>query len=302
MEELKDPWHNNDDYRFSHTGKWLTDAWDYPRNRTYKSLERLVANNKLPRVMVFSGPTGSRKTITAYQIACAVSCEKYDARTHVPCGDCATCKYILTGKGNWHRGSLFEINGASPDGSSDALKSIDEAFRWTMSYVKQEGDASYPSIVFIDEAHRMTEGHRDTLLKLSEKWCKGVIILATTRADLLTVKGSSDDGNPLLNRSEVFQFGYPTAQECVNGVDRAAKQENLCLAVGVAEWIVAFSARCPRTCLGVLYRLSNHGANLDAKAVIEEYGVDSWKRFLEQKTNAAKNLADNKDPYKPDLS
>jgi len=174
---------------------------------------------------------------------------------------------------------------------------INNAYEHTMAYrSSKSGDSSRGFVVFIDEAHRLTPGHREVLLKKSEKWAGANIVLATTRLDKLGVPGESEEGNPLLSRADVFQFAYPTEAECVVGLINAASTVSLKLDSNVARWIALRHQFSPRRCLGELYRLSSHGPHIVMDAVEEEHGPDVLSS--PGSTDGGTNVVDN-DPFAP---
>lgn len=273
-------WKNDDDFRMSIVPRWLDQFWDYESNRTYASLMRMVANNRLPRLSIFDGPMGSGKTLAAYGLACSASCPKYDPVSHAPCGTCDVCEHVLLSKDPWFRGALLEIDGAHRDknGNQTASYFINEARSKSESHrTSMVNDPSRKCIVFIDEAHKLTVPVRESLLKQVEQWVGAHIILATTRLDLLAINGMTGEGNPLLSRGDIFRFEYPTESQCLGGLVKAATTVNIILDADVARWIVVRHACCPRDCLGELYRLSNHGSHITRKAVIDEYGLEAWE-------------------------
>lgn len=281
-DDVRHHWRNDDDYRMSLAPAWLDGYWDHPRNPVLRSLIRMVARNRLPRLSVFAGPMGSGKTIAAYHLACAASCDKYDPESHRPCGECTTCQNVLYGKTGLNREGLLEIDAADRDGTgaSTVLTEIGEAFTHTTAWrTSKPGNPKRDYIVFIDEAHRMTPMQREVLLKKVERWPGAHIILATTRLEKLGVDGESKEGNPLVSRAEVFDFTYPTHDECVAGVIKAAKTKGVVVEADVAAWMTHKHERCPRDILGELYRLSTHGSHIKREVVIEEYGAEAWMRW-----------------------
>ncbi len=286
--DLDAHWHNKDDYRMALIPRWLDQFWDHPRNRTYRSLMRMVKRNRLPRFSLFVGPPGSGKTATAYNLGAAATCPSWDRETNRPCGTCRECESVLLSTASGMRGGLIEIDAAdkSDAGGPTVVKHINDAFKHTMAYrTAKGGNPSFRFVVFIDEAHRMTNQQRESLLKMSEQWRGAHLIAATTRLDLLTVTDSTDQINPLLSRAELFEFDYPTPDECVAGLAAAARSVGVVIEPDVAAWVTHKHGCIPRDMLGELYRLSNHGNRIDAAVVIEEYGEESWHKWLPSSDN-----------------
>lgn len=60
---------------------------------------RDILNQKMAHAYIVAGAQGSGKHLVAMQSAAAVACEsKHDATTPIPCGECPSCRKILSGK------------------------------------------------------------------------------------------------------------------------------------------------------------------------------------------------------------
>jgi len=267
-------WFNTGDFRMSMIPTWFDQFWDYPRNPTYRILESMVRNNRLPQLMVFAGPAGGGKTASAYVLGCVTSCEHFDPVTHAPCGHCDLCAKVRLEKVNQCRGAFVEID--CGDRENSGSRPIDDVYRartLTSSYRSSKyGDPGWNYIVFLDEAQRLTATNREALLKLTEKWPGAHVILATTDLNRLDIPGAQDGKNPLLSRATVFHFSYPTPEECVKGLNRTATQVKLELDDGVALWIANKCGCAPRECLGELYMLSNFGLRISMQTIADIYG------------------------------
>lgn len=274
-------WKKPDDLRMAIKPAWFDDFWNCPSSPTLRSLKRSALNGRLPQLSVYHGPPGSGKTLSAYIQACVLSCERVSKDRTTPCGVCPACSVILRGYESWYRRALFEIDAADrdDDGRSTVLKYIDTAMDLTQFRRAGYGARGGKCIVFVDEAHRMSAQQRATLLKKVEQWHNAYLILATTVPEALTVSGDTDTSNPLLSRAELYEFTYPTHEECVNGLTRTAEGVGLQVDAPAAAWMVRKHARAPRNILGELYRLSNHGNLIDATVVVDEYGEEAWLQW-----------------------
>jgi DNA polymerase III gamma/tau subunit len=270
--DLDKHWHSSGDFRTAFVPSWFDEFWDYPRNRIYRNLERMVMNNTLPSFNIFAGPPGSGKTVAAYVLGCVSSCPKWDEVSHRPCGACDECRSVRLFKGDrWRRG-FFEIDGADRSAGRRVIDEVYEAHNTTTGYRHSKGgDPARDFIVFIDEAQRLSPSDREALLKLVEKWCGAHIILATSHLDRLAVPAPEGTRNPLLSRATVFSFSYPTLDECASGILAAGKRARLDVDPEVAKWIARKCDCAPRDCLGELYILSNFGPTISMKNVEETH-------------------------------
>ena len=136
-----------------------------------KPLQGKVAENKVGHAFLFVGPRGCGKTTTARLLAAASNCPNVSA-TGEPCGECATCKGIISGSGAI---GLHELDAASNRGVGDMLDLIN-----TMG----QGSVARKKVYIIDECHMLTKEASNALLKtLEEPPADTLIILATTEAN-----------------------------------------------------------------------------------------------------------------------
>lgn len=284
-----------DDYRMLLKPRWLDEFWDYNSSRTLRTLTRMVKTNRLPQLSVFWGPPGSGKTIAAHCLACWFACEAMGDGAPKPCGECGLCRCVRFGFPQPVKRSLFEIDAAfrDDDGSSSVLGQINYAYDMTTHYGSTREVRGGKCVVFIDEAHRMTPHQRTTLLKLTEQWPSAYVILATTVLEGLTVIGDNEQGNPLLSRSEIFEFSYPNRDECIDGLNKAAAEVGITVETDAAKWIVCKHACAPRDILGELYRLSSHGVHITSEVVVEEYGESVWQQS--QANGSGTDIPNDKD-------
>lgn len=136
-----------------------------------KPLQRKVAEHKVGHAYLFVGPRGCGKTTTARLLAAASNCPNVST-TGEPCGECATCKGIISGSGAI---GLHELDAASNRGVGDMLDLIN-----TMG----QGSVARKKVYIIDECHMLTKEASNALLKtLEEPPADTLIILATTEAN-----------------------------------------------------------------------------------------------------------------------
>jgi DNA polymerase III subunit delta' len=146
-------------------------------------LSRALARQTLPPSLVFAGPAGVGKRLTAVALAQAMNCQRAvstatDARTAAldACGTCASCTRIA-------RGVHADVFLVEP-GDSGTIKvdQVREAIDRT-AYRPFEGKRR---VVIIEEADALVPEAQNALLKtLEEPPPASVFVLVTTRPDML---------------------------------------------------------------------------------------------------------------------
>ncbi|MEE0955360.1 MAG: DNA polymerase III subunit gamma/tau [Eubacterium sp.] len=149
------------------------------------TLKNQIAAGRIGHAYIFTGTRGTGKTTVAKILARAVNC---DHRTDgSPCNECETCKEILSGNST----NVVEIDAASNNGV-DNIRQIREevAYRPTSGHYK---------VYIIDEAHMLSPGAFNALLKTLEEPPEYVIfILATTEINRIPIT--------ILSRCQRYNF------------------------------------------------------------------------------------------------
>ena len=141
-------------------------------------LSRATARGTLPPSLIFAGPEGVGKRLTAMALAQALNCEHpieaEDSRD--ACGICASCKRIARGV---HADILIVEPG---DSGSIKVDQVREAIDRSM-YRPFEGRRR---VVIVDEADALMPEAQNALLKtLEEPPSASVFVLITNRPDVL---------------------------------------------------------------------------------------------------------------------
>ena len=141
-------------------------------------LARAAARGTLPPSLIFAGPDGVGKRLTATALAQALNCERPIESNHSrdACGECPTCKRIARGV---HADVLVIEPGES---GSIKLDQVREAIDRS-AYRPFEGRRR---LVVFDEADAMIDVAQEALLKtLEEPPPASVFVLITSRPDVL---------------------------------------------------------------------------------------------------------------------
>ena len=138
------------------------------------TLKNQLTADRIGHAYLFCGTRGTGKTTIAKIFAKAVNCE--NPQDGSPCGECAMCRAISAGTSM----NVIELDAASNHGVENVRTIIDE-----VAYPPVEGRFK---VYILDEAHMLTEGARNALLKTLEEPPKYVIfILATTEAPRIPI-------------------------------------------------------------------------------------------------------------------
>ena len=139
-------------------------------------LQRLLLEQRLPHALLFCGPRGIGKFLTARVLAAALLC---DAGSADPCGHCESCRAYLAGT----HPDLYEIE---PDGKTLKTIKIDQ-IRTLQAEIALAPYMSQRRVVIIDEADKLNEVAANGLLKTLEDPTGQVvfILIATGREALL---------------------------------------------------------------------------------------------------------------------
>ncbi|MBR2560799.1 MAG: DNA polymerase III subunit gamma/tau [Eubacterium sp.] len=183
------------------------------------TLKNQLRAGRIGHAYLFCGTRGTGKTTVAKILARAVNCE-HPADDGSPCNTCASCRDILAGTST----NVLEIDAASNNGV-DNIREIREevVYRPTRGRYK---------VYIIDEAHMLSPGAWNALLKTLEEPPEYVIfILATTEVAKIPVT--------ILSRCQRYNFRRITSATIASRMQELLREEQ----VEAEETAVRYIAR-----------------------------------------------------------
>lgn len=216
-----------------------------------ESLAKIVKSGKIPHAFLFSGPKGTGKTSAARILAKIVNCQRNEKKLEEPCNRCSQCKSITRGTNI----DVIELDAASHGGIDDV--------RVLRDAVKLAPAKARKKVYIIDEAHMLTTGASNALLKTLEEPPDHVMfILATTNAQKLI--------ETIRSRATSIIFKKAAIDEVIRSLAKVVKGEKLKPEKGVLEQIAKASTGSFRDATKTLEQLVVEGKTLD-KEIVEEF-------------------------------
>ncbi len=171
-----------------------------------RTLLNALSSGSVAHAYLFCGPKGSGKTTMARLLAKAVNCK--DDKSPEPCNKCSSCKEIIEGNAV----DLMEIDAASHRGIEN-IRELRDGIRFSPSRMKYR-------IFILDEAHQLTSGAANALLKiLEESPSHAMFILATTEAHKMIPT--------IISRCQRFDFRKITVPCMVKRMKGIVKKEGV---------------------------------------------------------------------------
>lgn len=210
-------------------------------------LRRAVAEDRVGQAYLFSGPRGTGKTTTARILAKALNCT--DPSEGEPCGSCPSCVAIAEGSSF----DVFELDAASHNGV-DAMRDLIER--------ASQGTPGRRKVYILDEAHMLSKGASNALLKtLEEPPDHVVFVLATT--DPLKLLPT------IRSRTQHFEVHLLDTADLAALVDEVVEAAGLDVDAEARQWAVRSGAGSARDTLSALERAAALGGIPDAVTNVE---------------------------------
>ena len=171
-----------------------------------KTLQNAIEGGRLHHAFLFTGTRGVGKTTSARILARTLNCSGDNPLS--PCGQCESCKSILSGSSM----DVFEIDAASNTGV-DNIREVIEKVQYPPTVGKHK-------IFIIDEVHMLTTAAFNALLKTLEEPPEHVIfIFATTEVNKVLPT--------ILSRVQRFDFKRLTIEQIRSRLRYICEQEGI---------------------------------------------------------------------------
>lgn len=216
------------------------------------TLKNEIAGGKPSHAYLFTGSRGTGKTTCSKILAKAVNCPNQAGGN--PCGVCDICRGIEDGSIL----DVVEIDAASNNGVDNIRDLRDEA-NFTPAVAKYR-------VYIIDEAHMLSTGAFNALLKIMEEPPAHVVfILATTEVHKIPAT--------ILSRCQRFDFYRIPRDAIASRLEYIAGKEGFTVTREAAELIAGLSDGALRDAISLLDLCSSYSREITRDTVLEASGT-----------------------------
>lgn len=230
------------------------------------TLKNQIKANRIGHAYLFCGTRGTGKTTIAKIFAKAVNCEH--PINGSPCNECETCKAIASGTSL----NVIEMDAASNNGV-DNIREIKDEVTYSPTMGKYK-------VYIIDEAHMLTPGAFNALLKTLEEPPSYVIfILATTEVHKIPVT--------ILSRCQRYDFKRISLNVISDRLQELMDRENIEVEEKAIRYIAKKADGGMRDALSLMEQCISFylGQKLTYEKVLEVLGAvdtDVFSAFLRE--------------------
>lgn len=179
------------------------------QNHIKLTLQHEIESGKLAHAYLFCGPRGIGKTTLARIFAKSLNCLNRKDNESEPCNTCESCLDITAGR----KMDIVEVDAASHTGVDNVRENIIASSRIAPSNSKYK-------VYIIDEAHMLSTGAFNALLKVMEEPPENVVfILCTTEAHKVPTT--------IISRCQRFDFRKILVKDAVKRLAEIAALENI---------------------------------------------------------------------------
>jgi DNA polymerase-3 subunit gamma/tau len=219
-------------------------------------LTNSIEQDKIAHAYIFSGPRGVGKTSTARILAKALNCEK--GPTPTPCGQCTSCKAVTESQSI----DVHEIDGASNTGV-DNIRDLRERVKYAPSGGRYK-------VYIIDEAHMLSQGAFNALLKTLEEPPPHVIfVLATTEPRKIPLT--------VMSRCQHLPFKRISTDEIRQRLLKITDSEGISIAQSALYMIARAADGSIRDSLTILDQVASFSTEIRDDDVKDLLGITDFK-------------------------
>jgi len=232
------------------------------QRQSINKIEVMLGTENFPSVMLFYGPDGTGKKLTALKIAKALNCTDNNPPESFFCNECASCQKI-------NKRIHPDIHILNKEGDSIKIENVREMIK-TISHVQFEGKKK---IAIIDNAEALTIQAANALLKTLEEPPPNTNIILIS---------SSPGKLPITLRSRCYPvrfnpLNYEIIAEILARDYQAHSREALKIIAGLAEGGIENAKSLLET--DILNERRIFLQILDG----EDYNINNYRLFLEEK-------------------